>query len=109
MTFCLRQLVAEASTEVFLQLVDLCKVYNSVPRTLLWQNYGVRDAMIDELIQSLHVGMFATVADGGGKSEPPLAQNNLWQGCTLAPTLFILYFGQAIDNYHYFIKTLTLY
>ena len=69
--------MTEASTEVFLQLVYLCKVYSSVRRTLLWQNYGVLDAMIDELIQSLHVGMFATVADGGGKSEPPLTQNSL--------------------------------
>ena len=60
--------------------------------------YGVPDVMI-ELLRSLHDGMSATVTVGGGRSEPFLVQNGLRQGCTIAPTLFILYFGLVIDSW----------
>ena len=48
-----------------------------------------------ELIRSLHDGMSATVTVGGGRSEPFSVRNGLRQGCTIAPTLFILYRCQA--------------
>ena len=86
---------------MFLLFVDLHKAYDSVPRTALWcalQKYGVPDVMI-ELVQSLHDGMSATVTAGGGKSEPVSVWNGLCQGCTIAPTLFILYFGLVIDRW----------
>jgi len=40
-----------------------------------------------------------TLTVGGGESEPFLVQNGLRQGCTLASTLFILYFGLVIDRW----------
>ena len=43
--------------------------------------------------------MAATVTFGGGRFEPFLVQNGLHQGCTFAPTLFILYFGLVIDTW----------
>ena len=53
-----------------------------------------------ELIRSLHDGMSATVMVGGRWSEPFLVQNGgLHQGCTIAPTLFILHFGLVIDSW----------
>ena len=42
--------------------------------------------------------MTATVTVGGGKSEP-FVQNGLRQGCTIATTLFILYFKLVIDKW----------
>ena len=103
MTFCVRQLVEKAiehNTKLFLLFVDLRKAYDSVLRAALWctlQKYGVPDVMI-ELIRSLHDGMSATVTVGGGRFEPFLVQNGLHQECTIAPTLFILYFGLVIDS-----------
>ena len=43
--------------------------------------------------------MSATVTVGGGRSEPFSVRNGLRQGCTIAPTLFILYFGLVIDRW----------
>ena len=104
MIFCVCQLVEKAiehNTKLFLLFVDLRKGYDSVPRAALWralQKYGVPDIMI-ELIRSLHDGMSATVTVGGGRSEPFSVWNGLRQGCTIAPTLFILYFGLVIDRW----------
>ena len=104
MIFCVRQLVEKAiehNTKLFLLFVDLRKAYDSVPRAALWralQKYGVPDIMI-ELIRSLHDGISATVTVGGGRSEPFSVWNGLHQGCTIAPTLFILYFGLVIDRW----------
>ena len=54
--------------------------------------------MID-LVRSLHDGMSATVTAGGGRSEPFSVRNGLCQGCTIVPTLFILYFSFVIDRW----------
>jgi len=104
MVFCVCQLVEKAiehNTKVFLLFVDLCKAYDTVSRTALWyalQKYGVPDVMI-ELIRSLHDEMFATVTVGGGRSKPFLVWNGSPQGCFIASTLFILYFGLVIDTW----------
>ena len=104
MIFCVRQLVEKAiehNTKVFLLFVDLCKVYDSVPRAALWcalQRRGVPDVKI-ELVRSLHDGISATVTAGGGRSDPFSVRNGLHQGCTIAPTLFILYFSFVIDRW----------
>ena len=50
------------------------------------QKYGVPNVMI-EFIQSLHDGTSATVTVSG---ELFLIQNELCQGCTTAPILFVL-------------------
>ena len=52
-----------------------------------------------ELVRSLHDGMSATVTAGSGRSEPFSVCNGLCQGCTIAPTLFILYFSFVIDKW----------
>ena len=73
--------------------VYVCKAYDFVPRVALWcalQKYGVPDVTID-LIRSLHYGMSATVTVGRERSEPFMVQNGLHQGCTIAPTLYIMY------------------
>ena len=36
---------------------------------------------------------------GGRRSEPFFVGNDLHQGCTIAHTLFILYFGLVIDSW----------
>ena len=46
-----------------------------------------------------HDGMSATVAVGGGTSNPFSVRNSLRQRCTIAPTLFILYFELIIDRW----------
>ena len=104
MIFCVRQLVEKAiehNTKVFLLFVDLRKAYDSVPRAALWctlQRRGIPDVMI-EFVRSLHDGMSATVTAGGGRLELFLVRNGLRQGCTIAPTLFILYFSFVIDRW----------
>ena len=70
-----------------------------MPRQALWcalQKYGVPDCLID-LVHTFHYGMVATVAVSG--EEAPLFQvrSGLHQGCTIAPTLFILYFEFVIQ------------
>ena len=44
-------------------------------------------------------GMSATVTAGGGRLDPFSVRNGLHQGCTIAPTLFILYFSFVIDRW----------
>ena len=102
MIFCARQLVEKArehNTKVFMLFVDLRKAYDSIPRQALWlvlQKYGIPAAMIN-LIRSLHDGMKAEVALSGGETTPEIEVNNgLRQGCTIAPTLFNLYFNMVI-------------
>lgn len=49
------------------------------------------------IIRSLHECMLAHVRVGGGASNTFGVNNGLWQGCTLAPMLFInLYFAAVV-------------
>ena len=102
MIFCARQLVEKArehNTKVFMLFVDLRKAYDSIPCQALWlvlQKYGIPAVMIN-LIRLLHDGMKAEVALSGGETTPEIEVNNgLRQGCTIAPTLFNLYFNMVI-------------
>ena len=101
MVFCARQLVEktiEHRSKIFLLFLDLRKAYDSVPRQELWcalRKYGIRDSLVD-LVRSFHDGMAATVAVDGEQAPPFEVRNGLRQGCTIAPTLFILYFELVI-------------
>ena len=98
MIFCVCQQVEKAiehNTKIFLLF---CKAYDSVPRQALWcalRKYGIPENLI-ELVHSFHEGKSATVTVCGEKSSSFLVTNGLRQGCTIAPTLFILYLDLVI-------------
>jgi len=101
LVFCVCQLVentTEHRSKIFLLCIDLSKAYDSVPRQALWcalRKYSVPGCVV-ELVSSFHDGMVATVAVGGEKAPPFEVKNGLRQGCTIAPSLFILYFKQVV-------------
>ena len=102
MIFCVRQLVEkviEHNTKVFLLFVDFCKAYDSVPRQALWcalRKYGIPENLI-ALVCSFYEGMLAIVTVCGEESSPFSVTNSLCQGCTIVPTLFILYLELVIQ------------
>ena len=104
MIFCTRQLVEKArehNTKVYLLFVDLRKAYDSVPREALWvmlRKYSIPPVMV-KLLQSLHDGMQAEVTIDGYVTPEIEVQNGLRQGCTIAPTLFNLYFNLVIESW----------
>ena len=102
MIFVARQLVEktrEHDDALFVLFVDLKKAYDSVPRLALWcvlEKYGVPPTMLS-IIKSFHDGMMAEVRVGGGQTTDSIAvKNGLQQGCTLAPSLFNLYFNAMV-------------
>eukprot|EP00117_Sycon_ciliatum_P023228 scpid30807/ scgid4805/ Transposon TX1 uncharacterized 149 kDa protein; ORF 2 len=104
MIFCARQLVEktiEHDTSLYVLFVDLQKAYDSIPRTALWSvldRLGVPPVMLG-LIKSLHEGMIAKVRVNGKLSDNISVTNGLRQGCTLAPTLFNLYFSVVVADW----------
>jgi len=49
-----------------------------------------------KIVRSFHEGMLAVVKVGGSVSECFEVKYGLQQGCTLAPTLFNLYFSAVV-------------
>ena len=104
MVFCTRQLVEKArehNTTLYLLFVDLRKAYDSVPREALWQvlrKYGVPPSLVT-IIRSLHDGMKAEVTVDGAITPEIEVTNGLRQGCTIAPTLFNLYFNLVMGQW----------
>ena len=71
---------------------------DSVPRVTLWsvlERYGVPLTMLS-IITSFHSGMQAEVRVGDAATEEILVNNGLRQGCTLAPSLFNIYFSAVV-------------
>ena len=103
MIFCARQLMEKArehNTKLYL-FVDLRKAYDSVPRQTLWavlRKYGIPPPLVN-IIQSLHDGMKAEVTVNGATTDSIDVTNGLRQGCTIAPTLFNLYFNLVIAEW----------
>ena len=101
MIFVARQLVEksrEHETPLFVLFVVLKKAYDSVPRCALWQvlqKCGVPPIMLS-VIKSLHEDMKAAVRVEGGTTDNILVTNGLRQGCTLALSLFNLYFSAMV-------------
>ena len=104
MIFCARQLVEKArehNIKLYFLFVDLRKAYDSVPREALWQalkKYGFSSTLVN-IIRSLHDGMKAEVTVGGSTTPEIQVTNGLTQGCTIAPTLFNLFFNLVIEQW----------
>ena len=102
--------VREHNDKAFLLFVDLTKAYDSVARSALWkvlEKLGVPSEMV-KMVRSLHEGMKAEVRVGEKKSGSIKVNNGLRQGCTLAPTLFNIYFSMVISDWRARCKQLGL-
>jgi len=103
MIFVARQLMEktrEHDDSLFMMFIDLKKAYDSVPRSALWSvlvKCGVPPMMVN-IIKSFHEGMEASVRVGGTFTES--FEVVLRQGCTMAPTLFNLYFNAMVSVWH---------
>ena len=104
MVFCVKQLVeksVEHNTNTYILFIDLRKAYDSVPRQALWtclEKYGIPSVMV-EVIKSFHEDMRTTVTVDGDSAPVFEVKNGLRQGCTIAPTLFTLYFNMVINSW----------
>ena len=103
MIFCVRQLIEktiEHEEVLYVVFVDLRKAYDSVPREAMWkvlEKYGFPPKMIS-LIQSFHENMSAELKISGEILEGEISvSNGLRQGCTMAPTLFNLFFNMVVE------------
>ena len=104
MIFAARQLVEktrEHDDSLFVLFIDLRKAYDSVPRSALWrvlEKVGVPPKML-RIIKSFHEGMRAEVRVGTSTTDSIEVRNGLRQGCTLAPTLFNIYYSAVVENW----------
>ena len=104
MIFVVRQLFEKArehQESLFTLFVDLRKAYDSVPRDALWRvlgRCGVPPQML-RIVRSFHEDMQAEVRVGGVLSDTFRVRSGLRQRCTLAPTLFIIYFGAVVATW----------
>ena len=75
--------------------IDLTKAYDSVDQILLWivlARFGMPPRML-AVIRQFHDGMQACVRlDDGECSVMFDVEQDLWQGCVLAPLLFNIFF-----------------
>ena len=104
MIFVARQLVEKArehGESLYVLFVDLRKAYDSVPRQALWkvlEKYGVPEKMLN-VVKSFHEGMHAEVRVDSTVTDTFEVRNGLRQGCTLAPTLFNIYFSAVVADW----------
>ncbi|TKS65366.1 R2 Retrovirus-related Pol polyprotein from type I retrotransposable element [Collichthys lucidus] len=83
----------EFAQTVYMCIVDLEKVFDRVPRGVLWrvlQEYGVSDPLI-RAIRSLYSRCQSLVHIAGSKSDLFPVRVGLRQGCPLSPVLFITF------------------
>ena len=81
-------------------LVDLEKVYDRVPRDLMWEclgEYGVDDELV-RAIASLYKSCKACVRANGVKSRSFTVGTGLRQGCVLSPLLFIIFMDRIVKR-----------
>ena len=103
MIFVASQLVEKArehGESLYVLFVDLRKAYDSVLRQALWkvlEKYGVPEEMLN-VVKSFYEGMHAEVRVGSTVTDRFEVQNGLRQGCTLAPTLFNIYFSAIVAD-----------
>ena len=102
MIFCVEQLVeksVEHNTTTCMLFIDLRKVYDTVLRQGLWyclEKYGIPPRM-GNITKSFHEGMQTSVSMNGEMTPEFEVRNGLRQGCTIAPTLFNLYFNAVVN------------
>lgn len=102
--FAARQLIEKTREHgdiLFMLFVDLKKDHHSVPRQALWkvlEKCGVPPKMLN-VVKSFHNGMQAEVRVGPTTTERFEVKNGLRQGCTLAPTLFNVYFSGMVASW----------
>jgi len=92
----------EFDQQVYACFVDLEKVYDRVPRNLLWgvmQEYGV-DGQLLAAVKSLYECSSSCVRVNGRKSEPFPVHVGLRQGCVLSPLLFIIFMDWIDGHSH---------
>ena len=88
----------EHTSQLYVLFVDHRKAYDSIPHHAPWlilERVGVPQHMLG-LIHSLNNGMEARVCVAGGLTDAISVANGLWQSCTLAPTLFDIYFATVV-------------
>ena len=104
MIYVARQLVEktiEHDDTLFVLFVDLKKAYDSIPRQALWRvlkKVGVPPKMLS-IIMSFHEGMQAEVSVKDMTTDTIEVMNGLRQGCTLAPTLFNVYYSAVVASW----------
>ena len=82
--------------------IDFVKAYDKVNQELLWlilDRRGVPKKMIN-LIRGFHEGLMASIKIDGILSEPFELKCGLKQGSIIAPLLFNIFFGSAIEIIH---------
>ena len=98
MIFMARQLVEktiEHDDRLLVLFIDLKKAYDSIPRQALWsvlKKVGVPPKMLS-ITRSFHEGMQEEVSMKDMTTDTIEVMNGLRQGCTLAPTLFNVYYS----------------
>ena len=96
--FVAKQLLEKTREPLFIMFMDLKKAYDSVPRSALWSvlvKCGVPPIMLN-IIKSFRDGMEASVRVRDTITDSFEVRNGLRQGCTMAPTLFNLYFNAMV-------------
>ena len=97
MIFVARQLVEKAREHG----ESLYVLFVGLPKQALWkvlEKYGVPEKMLN-VVKSFHEGMHAEVRVGSTETDRFEIRNGLWQGCTLAPTLFNIYFSAMVADW----------
>ena len=96
----LQELARKKRIPLYVCFIDLTKEYDSVDRTLLWTvlaRFGVPHNMIS-VIRQFHDGMRACVRlDDRVRSRWFAVEQDLRQGCVLAPLLFNIFFAAVIN------------
>ena len=80
--------------------IDLTKAFDSVNREGLWlllDKLGCPSKFLN-MIRQFHDGMEASVIEQGSMSEKFSISNGVKQGCTMAPTLFAIYFAAMLRD-----------
>ena len=95
----LHELTRTKGTPLYACFIDLTKAYDSVDRELLWvilARSGVPPKML-AIIRQFHDGMRARVkTDDGRYSQWFDVEQELRQGCNLAPLLFNIFFAAML-------------
>ena len=93
MIFIVRQLIEkswEHGSKAFFTFIDLKKLYNSVPREAMWLALNKLGVPL-KLIRLFHEDTKAKIRLEGMVLEEISVQNELRQGCCMAPALFNFY------------------